>query len=118
EEDATKAVAERVAEPLVEGLDHEGSLRVVDVLAGDLRDLELGQGGHRFLFCGWWSIAGSTWSRARRSAARRAAWRSRCDQAAAAPLPSKNRDPPAATAGPRRSARWRYGRRPPRRSRT
>jgi hypothetical protein len=43
---AAEAVAEGVAEALVEGLDDEGPAVVRNVLLADLRDLEIGQGGH------------------------------------------------------------------------
>ena len=46
EQHAAEAVAEGVAEALVEGLDRERPLVVGDVLLADLRDLEFGQGGH------------------------------------------------------------------------
>ena len=46
EQHAAKAVAEGVAEPLVEGLDRERALVLGDVFLRDLRDLEFGQGGH------------------------------------------------------------------------
>ena len=50
EQHAAQAVAERVAEALVEGLDRERAAVVGDLLGGDLRNLELGQGGHHFLW--------------------------------------------------------------------
>ena len=46
EQHAAQAVAERVAEALVEGLDRERALVLGDVFLRDLRDLEFRQGGH------------------------------------------------------------------------
>src|SRR5215207_3080739 len=58
EQHAAEAVAERVAEALVEGLDGEGPLVVVGILARDLRDLEIWQGGHRFHHFSFFLVGG------------------------------------------------------------
>jgi hypothetical protein len=48
EQHASKAVAEGVAEALIEGLDRERPLILIGILARYLRDLEIWQGGYRF----------------------------------------------------------------------
>src|SRR5680860_1518093 len=47
EQDSTQAIAEGVAEALVEGLDREGAAAVIRLLYGDTRDLKVS--GHEFL---------------------------------------------------------------------
>ena len=65
EQDAAEAVAEGVAEALVERLDREGAAAVVDLLGGDAGDLEIS--GHEFLAYACSEIGvRTTWSTARR----------------------------------------------------
>src|SRR6185295_16085706 len=67
EQDAAEAVAERVAEALVERLDGEGAAAIVHLLRRDARDLEIS--GHVFLAYACSERDPVTWSTARRSAA-------------------------------------------------
>src|SRR3954447_8228882 len=85
EQDATEAVAEGVAETLVEGLDRERAAAVVHFLRGDARDLEIS--GHVFLAYACSEKGPVTWSTARRSAAPAPAPRSPRARGSAGPWP-------------------------------
>ena len=123
EQHPAQRVPERVAEAPIERLDREDATVVRDFLVRDLRHLEILSAYCHVCpfplnFDELRASVSATWSRARRSAVRRPACRSRRAPATSGRCPAGRRGRPGATARRPRSGRWRRGRAAPHRNRS